>query len=264
MPFPESPRVVYQNNPLVEVICQIRFPAILRIGSGDMADFQDRIRQDYPLYHKLQEPAFDLPSVPKEFAAFVEQVMPKLPGPRTHKFLTKDSGRFVSLSQDFLAVSEAKYTMWDSFQQEIRNAEKALREVYKPAFYSRLGLRYRDLISPESLGLSNVKWSDLLTQYIAAELGDPKVADAINQTRTRCVIELSEIPGGRVILTHGLFKETETAPRGYLIDADFAIENVEALDETFNILGKFNRLAGRLFRWAITEKLHDAMGPKSI
>lgn len=261
MPFPESPRVVYQNNPLVEVICQIKFPAILRIGSGDVADFQDRIREGYPLY-QLQESPFDLPSVPKELAAFVEQMMPK--PPRTHKFLTKDSGRFISLSQDFLAVSEANYTKWDLFRQEVSNAEKALREVYKPAFYSRLGLRYRDLISPESLGLSNVKWSDLLTQYIVAELGDPKVADAISQIRTRCVIELSEIPGGRVILTHGLFKQTETAPQCYLIDADFAIENVEVLDETFNILDKFNRLAGRLFRWAISEKLHNAMGPKPV
>lgn len=263
MPFPESPRVVYQDNPLVEVICQIRFPAILRIGSGDMADFQDRIRQDYPLY-QLQEPAFDLPSVPKELAAFVEQVMPKLPRPRTHKFLTKDSGRFISLSQDFLAVSEANYTKWELFRQEVRSAEKALREVYKPSFYSRIGLRYRDLISPESLGLSDVKWSELLTQHIVAELGDPKVADAISQIRTRCVIELSEIPGGRVILTHGLFKQTETAPQCYLIDADFAIENVEVLDETFNILDKFNGLAGRLFRWAISEKLHNAMGPKPV
>jgi len=263
MPFPESPRVVYQNNPLVEVICQIRFPAILRIGSGDVADFQDKIREDYPLY-QLQEPAFDLPAVPKELSVFFEQMLPKPPGPRTHKFLTRDSRRFISLSQDFLAVSEANYTKWELFRQEVINAEKALREVYKPAFYSRIGLRYRDLISPEALGLSNVKWSDLLTQYIVAELGDPKLADAISQIRTRCVIELSEIPGGRVVLTHGLFKETETAPQGYLIDADFAIEKVEALDETFNILGKFNRLAGKLFRWAITEKLHSAMGPKSV
>ena len=263
MPFPESPRVLYTNNPLAEVICQIRFPAILRIGSGDVADFQDRIREGYPLY-QLQEPAFDLPSVPKELAAFVEQMMPKPPGPRTHKFLTKDSGRFISLSQDFLALSESNYTEWKLFQEEVGKAEKALREVYKPAFYSRLGLRYRDVISPDSLGLGEVKWSDLLSQPIIAELGDPLVANTIKQIRTRCVIELSEIPGGRVILTHGLFKETETAPQCYLIDADFAIENVEVLDETFNILDKFNRLAGRLFRWAITEKLHDAMGPKSI
>lgn len=263
MPFPESPRVLYANNPLVEVICQIRFPAILRISSGDVADFQERIREDYPLY-ELQEPTFGFPSVPKELSALVEQMLPKTPGPRTHKFLTKDSGRFISLSQDFLAVSEANYTKWDLFRKEVSNAEKALREVYKPAFYSRLGLRYRDLISPESLGLSNVKWCDLLTQYIVAELGDPQVADAINQIRTRCVIELSEIPGGRVILTHGLLKETEAAPQCYLIDADFAIENVEVLDETFNILDKFNRLAGRLFRWAITEKLHNAMGPESV
>ena len=261
--FPESPRVVYQNNPLAEVICQIRFPAILRIGSGDVAEFQERIRVDYPLY-QLQEPAFDLPSIPKELMAFFEQMLPKLPSPRTHKFLTKDSRRFISLSQDFLAVSEANYSRWELFRQEVGNAEKALREVFKPAFYSRLGLRYRDLIPPESITTDKVKWSDFLMSYILGELGDTRIGDAISQIRTRCVIELSEIPRARVILTHGLIKETETSPEKYLIDADFAIEKVEVLDETFNILDKFNRLAGRLFRWAITEKLHNAMGPESV
>jgi len=262
MPFPESPRVIYRINPLAEVICQIRFPAILRISSGDVADFQDRVRQDYPLY-ELQEPSLELPTIPKELTAFFEQMLPKLPGPRTHKFLTEDSKRFISLSQDFLAVSEAEYTKWNLFRQEVVNAEKALREIFKPAFYSRLGLRYRDLISPEPVTMDKAKWNDFLETYILGELGDTRIGDEISQIRTRCVIELSEIPGGRVILTHGLIKETEASPERYLIDADFSIDKVEDLNETFNIFDKFNRLAGKLFRWAITDKLHSAMGPES-
>ena len=30
-PFPDTPRVVYNKNPLFEVLCQLRFPHILRI-----------------------------------------------------------------------------------------------------------------------------------------------------------------------------------------------------------------------------------------
>jgi len=31
MPFPEVKRVIYEHNPLDKVICQLRFPPILRI-----------------------------------------------------------------------------------------------------------------------------------------------------------------------------------------------------------------------------------------
>ena len=34
----------YARSPLVEVICQLRFPAILSIGANDPVDFQEAIR----------------------------------------------------------------------------------------------------------------------------------------------------------------------------------------------------------------------------
>ena len=43
-------RVIYQKNPLVEVILQIKFPTILSINAKDPVDFQDAIRQEYPIY----------------------------------------------------------------------------------------------------------------------------------------------------------------------------------------------------------------------
>src|SRR5689334_11739505 len=52
MPFPDSPRVIFRNNPRVQVIAQLRFPTILSIGSVDPARFQELIRDEYPLYRK--------------------------------------------------------------------------------------------------------------------------------------------------------------------------------------------------------------------
>ena len=48
MPFPETDRVIYAHNPLEQVICQFRFPPILRIDSELPAQFQDRIRHEFP------------------------------------------------------------------------------------------------------------------------------------------------------------------------------------------------------------------------
>ncbi len=264
MTFPNSPRVVYRKNPLVEVICQLRFPTILRIGVNGVADFQDKVRQEYPLY-ELQEPSFEFPQFPKELSAILEQLhLPKPIGSVTHKFLTKDSQRFISLSQGFLALREAKYRRWESFKTEMEKAELALRELYQPAFYSRIGLRYRDVISRRALGLDGVKWRDLLQPHLLGELGAEDVADSVVQMHTRVVIQTPDVPGGRVTLTHGLVIAPETNEDCYALDADFAVEQKESIDEPFSILDKFNRLAGRLFRWAITETLHDAMGPKDV
>src|SRR6266852_706318 len=47
-PFPEFTRVIYQRNPLVEVVCQLRFSPILRIDTDPPAEFQDRIRSAFP------------------------------------------------------------------------------------------------------------------------------------------------------------------------------------------------------------------------
>ena len=206
-----------------------------------------------------------MPDIPKEIKALVEQVpWPKPAGSTTHKFLTRDKKRFISLTEDFIALTETDYKKWEDFRVEMARAEKAVQEIYAPTFYSRVGLRYRDIIRPQSLGFESVNWSDLLKPHIIGELADLNIGDTITDIRTRCVINIPEIKDARVILNHGLLKEGKEAPLSYLIDADFAVDNVEVTNESFNILDTFNRLAGRLFRWAITDTLHIAMGPESI
>ena len=52
MTFPEVERIIYDNNPLDRVICQIRFPPILRIESELPTNFQEQIRRDFPEYEE--------------------------------------------------------------------------------------------------------------------------------------------------------------------------------------------------------------------
>ncbi len=264
MPFPDSPRVIYNKNPLKEVICQLRFPTILKISAGQVADFQEKIRREYPLY-ELQEPTLIFPQLPSELSAIVEQInIPKLPGSATHRFSTKDSKRFIALAQNFLAVAESAYSMWESFRAELVEAERALREVYEPPFYTRIGLRYQDVISRRDLGLADSKWRDLLQSHIIGELGSPEISGAIVTAQTISLIQIPEIPGAHVRLTHGLAKLPENEEQCYVIDSDFFIEQKEGLDEPFEILDRFNRLAGKLFRWAITDVLDKAMDPQPL
>ena len=53
--FSNQPRKFYRRSPLIEVICQLRFPDILKIEAHEPADFQDAIRSIYPQYAKRIE-----------------------------------------------------------------------------------------------------------------------------------------------------------------------------------------------------------------
>ncbi|HWS42079.1 MAG TPA: TIGR04255 family protein, partial [Pseudoflavonifractor sp.] len=55
MLFSHYDRYQYAVNPLVEVICQLRFPAILSIGAKEPAEFQEAVRREFPRYAANQE-----------------------------------------------------------------------------------------------------------------------------------------------------------------------------------------------------------------
>ena len=55
MLFSEYARYQYVRSPLVEVICQLRFPAILTINTKEPAEFQEAVRHDFPRYAARKE-----------------------------------------------------------------------------------------------------------------------------------------------------------------------------------------------------------------
>ena len=166
MPFPESPRVRYGRNPLVEVVCQLKFPTILRIDAEPPAAFQEKIRHLFPEYRMTQP---QLPAgvrLPLE----VRQMMFGGTGGGSHEFLAGDEKSRVTLTRDFVALTTSDYSEWKNFSGMLANPLAALVEVYKPPYFSRVGLRYRDRIDRKSLGLEAVAWGDLLRDEVAGEL----------------------------------------------------------------------------------------------
>ena len=43
MPFKDTERVIYNKNPLIEVVCQLRFPRILTISETQPTSFQEKV-----------------------------------------------------------------------------------------------------------------------------------------------------------------------------------------------------------------------------
>lgn len=261
MPFPPSAREIYAKNPLHEVICQLRFPTILQIVAESPAQFQNTIRDRYPLYREENSTA----GLPKDVADILASVpVPKGLTQPDHKFLTEGETRLVSLTQEFIALSEKEYQRWESFREEMKLAEKAFREIYRPSYYSRIGLRYRDVLEKAELGLNDRSWAELLNPFFIGELGVDVLAGEVQEIRTQSLVTIPGIDKGLVRIHHGLAKRPGDNAQVYLIDADFYTDKRSQLEDAFPILDSFNNWGGRLFRWAITDTLRDALGPTRI
>jgi uncharacterized protein (TIGR04255 family) len=251
MIFPDSDRVLYDDNTLEEVVCQVRFPAILKISEPPI-EFQERVRLDFPLLE--QKPPIDFPeNMPPEMAKMLSA------GAGTvFQFLSRDRVWAISLYREFLALTCSKYQRWEKFKSHFEGLFRALSDIYSPAFFSRIGLRYRNVIHRNKLQLADVPWSQLLRPEICGELSAPTIEGRAEQAARELILNLGE--GRKVRLAHWLVPADDS----YVIDADFYIESEVEVANVSAQLDAFNRESGRLFRWAITEKLHTALGPRKI
>lgn len=260
MPIPESERVFFDNNPLARVICQLSFPPILSIASEDPAEFQDEIRGAYPNYHR------DKPVIESERVTDLLTELGVISGSEhiTHKFLTDDEQRQISLAREFVAVTEHDYRRWEDFREEVDRMRAAVEEIYEPNYYKRVGLRYTDVIDREELGLGDVDWTELLNDALLGLLSQNALRREVVSTKSESEIRLEELEGAQIKLRHGLVEGDESGHMVYLIDTDCYLEGNLGGDDADAILDRFNRAAGNLFRWAISDRLEGALDPRPM
>ncbi len=259
MTFPESPRVIYATNPLVEVICQLRFPPILRIDTEVPAAFQERIRKDYPLMEEALTAQF-----PVGFPFLQPKTkVPPFPAGRTYKFISEDHRWTLGIGRDYLSTSTTHYTRWEVFRSMFERALEAFRAIYAPAFVIRTGLRYRDVLKKSSDALRGLDWPEILQPHILGELASKDVSRFVQHKASEVIISLHGSQG-QVRILHGLVREAGDTDFSYSIDSDFFCEERTELTNVFKLLDIFNREAGRLFRWSTTPVLHERLGPTQL
>jgi uncharacterized protein (TIGR04255 family) len=257
--FPQSERVVYKNNTIVSVICQLRYPPILEIDSGVPAIFQNKIRTIYPYYEKSGGEEV----LPRDMSQILSQFHLGREGSITHKFLNENKTEFVTLTSEYTAITATKYVSWDEFKKSIEHAKNALEEIYKPAFYSRIGLRYEDVINKNKVGLKDVSWDKLINKALVGLLGADEIRKSVLETRNDTLMKVEEIEGGFLKLRHGLMERKDEV-LSYRLDADFFTVSKRRGEDVSKELDGFNRTAGNFFRWAITDELKAALGTKDI
>ena len=218
MLFSEYARYQYVRSPLVEVICQLRFPAILTINTKEPAEFQEAVRHGFPRY-----------------AARKEQLPPKVTGLGTpnpkleqqpavvnHSFVSADGLWKINLTKDFIALSTLRYTQWEDFALRLDKPLAQFIQVYEPAFFERVGLRYVNAVSRKALGLTDLLWDDLIRSPYLGILGEPDV-DESKVGKSAMDTELT-LEGGVRMKIHagpGLLGGGKTLLLGDLIEMQF-------------------------------------------
>jgi uncharacterized protein (TIGR04255 family) len=259
MRLPPRERVIYARNPLIEVICQARFPRNLELEAQLPIDFQGRVRDDYPIFRTREEVSVRLSDDLSR-----DQEGAPINRSRVFDFVSANEEWYISLSSGFIALTTSNYYKWEEFREKFGYAFEVSLQIHSVKMVTRLGLRYKNLVARSALGLEGIPWNELLTPYIAGFLtsGDIDEGEIIaHQVSTRLRLD-----SGIAVLNHGLVRHTDTGEVAYLIDGDFFIEEkLEASrDGILRRLDSLNTHAGVLFRWCISDRLHQALGPQPM
>jgi len=253
-------RCRYGANQLAEVICQFYFPEILSIAANPPADFQEAIRDQYPRFQRRMEiPAPKLAGKPGQFR------LENQPGNINCQFASADDIWRVNLTTRFISLSCSWYTCWEDFAAHLDKPLAAFIQIYRPAYFQRVGLRYVNTFSRHALGLEGKRFSELIAPRYLGPLAEENVNET---TATRCTVDAEmAIRGGCRMKLHAgpgqvrrmgnMDKETK-----FIFDQDLYIAGNIPLNLSAAALQTLHSQAWSIFRGAITDVLHDAMEPE--
>jgi uncharacterized protein (TIGR04255 family) len=206
----------------------------------------------------------ELPAASSEEAS-LDLLRQAVPAGRNHEFASEDGKWKVNLTRTFIALTSTDYSKWETFRGWLETPWSALEKEYEPSYYTRVGLRYVNVIRRSSLGLRDCPWTELVSQEIGGMLSSERTTAAVRgiQNLQEIAWEGGSEPDCRVTarLLKTLDQDNE---RCLLLDADFFDNSRSSKEEAEGTLDVFNRRARNLLRALITDKLHDAMEPYPV
>ncbi|NLB30653.1 MAG: TIGR04255 family protein [Alcaligenaceae bacterium] len=130
------------KQPLVFVLAEFRFPVIMQMNQF-LPEVQEKLRQKLPFYEEQQAQEVQLNQDGIEIKSSPQWA-----------FIDKSRTKSVLLSPSRIVFSTSAYDRFEGFEEFCLDVLDTLREVVKPSFIQRIGLRYADLIVPENRELS--------------------------------------------------------------------------------------------------------------
>lgn len=259
--FSQEKRCIYGKNPLLEVVCQFRFPTILQIETTVPADYQEAIRGAFPRYEcRKEQPAPKVTGAPGQPPKVEQQ-----PVIHNYAFSTADGVWRINLTQGFIALTTTRYTRWEEFARMLDQPLAQFIRLYHPAYFERVGLRYVNAFSRSELDLEGVPWRDLISERYLGLMADEELPEG---AFARCTQDTEvNLPGGCRLKLHagpGMVRRGSSPPEKeprFMLDADFSMSGNVQTSMAAGAMNTLHTHAGSVFRDAITDTLHDAMEP---
>jgi uncharacterized protein (TIGR04255 family) len=246
-------RCIYAKNPLAEVIAAVKFPRQLTIEEQLPVEFQKLLKTKYPLLELMNVPQFALSAegaTPRSFSLS-----------KAFDFVTEDRKQRVSLTPDLLALTTTAYSRWEHFISGFNELIAAFASIYGPMLFTRVGLRYKDIIDKKAIGIDKeIPWDRL----IASDLVRPFTffAQDMRENPQFTASMNLDLDSAKLTLNYG-FVEGNDKETAFIIDTDCYVDpsKIRTTDEvasTFEELHKYTSLA---FSAAISDELHSALQP---
>lgn len=244
--FPNIDDVHLAHAPLQEVICQVRFPPILRITHEEPVDLQERVRERFPLLEVAQKVIFAK-----------EGIQASVPSAQVYRFHNSETTAAVSVGADFYAFSTTAYQSWVDFAEHLTYAADIMESVYHPSYAIRIGLRYRNELDA-SFTQSNT-FDEVLTllrpELIAILKTDAFLmpVQAIHHVETM-------VDEDHFTFRYGLVRDDQI-PK-FVLDFDYYAEGRLSLENLSERCNQYHKTIYNAFRWCIVEDKLSCFRPE--
>lgn len=249
-------RCVYQSNPLALVTAEIRFPAVLKLKNEAPAVFQELVAENFPQVESREQTDIGI-----DLASSHE---PKISKSEVYVFGSMLGDWSISVTSRAFSLTTASYKNWDEFEDKFISVLRAFLTCY-PAVkvVNRIGLRYQNVIDKKALGLSHRDWSELIQPHAGGML----VVPGLDTENLQTLENTSQMKFGErsITLRHQVVTDAaDNQNRALLLDADFFVEAPTRAENIFEKLNGLHQLSGPLFRWSITDVLHEHLKPTKV
>lgn len=240
---------IFRRNPLISVVCQLRFHPILQIRER-IAGFQERLRDIFPTYSEIVANVVTIETAEADAV--------NLQTEQQFRFAKIDGSSALILTTNSLAIENRHHTERQPLLQDILKATNALQEDYAPIIPTRLGLRYinsidRSLISKDIH--REVEWKDIMAHEFWPI---PNVLMDIEDTHIFTQLRSTTERDGELVLRYGLLREADGNHR-YRFDMDRYFQGSFDLSTLEEKLELFGRDIFCLFRTAMGPALQEWM-----
>ena len=249
--FPHYQDIRLGNPPLVEVICQVRIPPILKIQTAAPSDFQDKIRDRFPSLSIEQGMILSIA------AGGTNPPAPNMQ-PRAYKFTADDGKSTAALSVDFFAVSTTAYIHWADFVRDLMLVYDAVAAVYKPIHATRIGLRYVNRLTPANTGHGNIEQAlAMLRPQLTAQLH----ADVWNEPSDAFTQLILADGNGKLALRTAYGHDTDANTPFFVLDFDYFEEGKIGLADLVKRCDQYHQKTYDAFRWCFVDESMSAFSP---